>query len=134
VYFAFDYQDVFRVNQFRRSGQFLASSSAGFVDASQWEKLKRQSDQAIKRAIDESLRGTSVTVVCIGRRTSRRPWVKYEIVESIRLGKGLLGIHLNTLLRGPVPEGLSRAGAKVYVWNHTRFPAWVEAAAAKVGR
>ena len=44
VYFAFDYKDVFKVNQIRRAGEFTGVARAGFADASQWEKLKRKQD------------------------------------------------------------------------------------------
>ncbi len=90
VYFAFDYLDVFAVNQIRRSGQFVDVAVAGFSDASQWEKLKQKDDAVIRRAIDTALKNTSVTVACIGARTASRRWVKYELAASAARGNGLV--------------------------------------------
>ncbi len=129
VYFAFDYKDVFAVNQIRRSGEFVTRAVAGFSDGSQWEKLKRKSDAAIKRAIDESLKGTSVTVVCVGERTANRRWVKYELTASRARGNGLLGIYLPGTYGYTKPKELG--DSPLYRWNSQRFPAWVESAAAR---
>jgi hypothetical protein len=129
VYFAFDYLDVFAVNQIRRSGQFVDVAVAGFSDASQWEKLKQKDDKVIARAIDKALMNTSVTVACIGARTASRRWVKYELAASAARGNGLLGVYLPGTSRYPIPKTLIDAGARVYQWNPQRFAAWVEAAA-----
>lgn len=126
VYFAFDYQDVFEVNQIRRSGQFTGVAVAGFSDASQWEKLKRKSDAAIRKAIDDALVGTTVTVVCVGKRTASRQWVKYELRASKARGNGLLGVYLPGQSDGVKPAELG--GAPLYQWNQARFPDWIEAA------
>ena len=124
VYFAFDYKDVFAVNQIRRSGQFTSVAVAGFSDASQWEKLKRRSPEAIRRAIRESLRRTSVTVVCVGARTARRRWVKYELRASAARGNGLLGIYLPG--RSGYPKPIELGDAPLYQWNPARLPQWIE--------
>jgi hypothetical protein len=126
VYFAFDYKDVSEVNQIRLSGAFTGVAVAGFSDASQWEKLKKKSDIAIKRAIDESVKGTSVTVVCIGARTASRRWVKYELKASAARGNGLFGVYLPRQSGHPKPAELG--GAPVYQWNAARFSHWIEAA------
>jgi hypothetical protein len=134
VYFAFDYQDVFSVNQIRRSGEFIDVAVAGFTDASQWEKLKQKDDVVIIKAIDDSLRNTSVTVVCVGDRTASRRWVKYELAASAARGNGLLGVYLPGESGHTKPKTLEDAGAPLYGWNAARFADWVEAAATKAGR
>jgi hypothetical protein len=134
VYFAFDYRDVFAVNQIRRAGQFLDVAVAGFTDASQWEKLKQKDDAVIRRAIDQALLRTTVTVACVGPRTASRRWVKYELRASRARGNGLLGVYLPGQSGHPKPAVLIDEGAPVYAWNPARFAAWVEAAAARAGR
>ena len=129
VYFAFDYADVFAVNQIRRSGEFVGVAVAGFADASMWEKLKQKDDAVIRRAIDTALNNTSVTVACIGERTASRRWVKYELASSVARGNRLLGVYLPGTSKHPVPKTLADAGAPVYQWNANRLGAWVEAAA-----
>jgi antiphage defense system Thoeris ThsB-like protein len=132
VYFAFDYQDVFAVNQIRRAGQFVDRAVAGFSDASQWEKLKEKDDAVIRQAIDDSLVGTTVTVACVGARTANRRWVKYELNASRRRGNGLLGVYLPGDSGHAKPAELG--DAPIYRWDSARFASWVEAAAIKAGR
>ena len=52
----------------RNSWVVQGKEAAGFVDAANFEKLKKQGDPAIKRWIDDQLTGTSVTVVLVGQR------------------------------------------------------------------
>jgi antiphage defense system Thoeris ThsB-like protein len=133
VYFAFDYNDVFAVNQIRRAGQFVDVAVAGFTDASQWEKLKQKQDSVIRKAIDDAVLRTTVTVVCVGARTASRRWVNYELAASIARGNGLLGVFLPGQSGHPKPAALAKAGAPLYAWNSQRFSAWVEAAALTAG-
>uniref|UniRef100_A0A7C4JQB3 TIR-like domain-containing protein n=1 Tax=Thermodesulfobacterium geofontis TaxID=1295609 RepID=A0A7C4JQB3_9BACT len=99
VFFSFHYErDIWRVNVVRNSwvpkGNYI---NAGFIDAAEFEKIKRQGDQAIKRWIDEQLEGTSVTVVLIGAETYSRLWVRYEIIKSFDRGNGLLGVYIHNI-------------------------------------
>jgi hypothetical protein len=66
-----------------------------FLDAAEWEKVKKNGDAAVQNWIDEQMKGTSVTVVPVGAETGNRPWVKYEVEQSIALGKGLLAIDIS---------------------------------------
>lgn len=129
VYFAFDYKDVFAVNQIRKAGQFDEVARAGFIDASQWEKLKKKDDSVIRKAINDALVGTSVTVVCVGERTATRRWVKYEVSASKERGNGLLAVYLPGESGHSAPGGLS-----VKSWNRDQFGAWVETAAKEAGK
>jgi imidazolonepropionase-like amidohydrolase len=134
VYFAFDYKDVFAVNQIRRAAQFIDVAVAGFTDASQWEKLKEKDDAVIRAAIDAAVVGTTVTVACVGDRTAARRWVDYELRVSRDRGNGLLGVYLPGQAGHPKPKVLEDVGAPLYRWDHARFADWVEAAAARAGR
>src|SRR3954471_6078102 len=79
----------------------ILSSKAleGQVEAepAQWAKLKRSGDFAIKRWLDQHLKGRSCTVVLIGRETANRPWVQYEIKRSWELKLGLIGVYVHHL-------------------------------------
>jgi len=150
VYFSFHYQrDIFRASIVRKSGLTHPDrDSAGFFDAAKWESLKLAGDKAIKRWIDKELSGTSVTAVLIGAKTSTRPYVHYEIKQSIALRKGLIGIRIHTL--GDPRHGEDVPGANpfaqypggnsvpVYDWTqHSGYPnlgVWIENAAVAAGR
>jgi hypothetical protein len=99
VFFSFHYErDVWRANVVRNSwvtkGNYI---KAGFIDSAEFEKIKKQGDQAIKKWIDEQLEGTSVTVVLIGAETYLRKWVRYEIIKSFDRGNGLLGVYIHNI-------------------------------------
>lgn len=98
VFFSFHYQDVidFRVNVVRQH-RLTKDDSAGYFDASIWEKAKKTGNYALKRLINDALRNTSVTCVLIGSETYNRQWVKYEIFRSIYKGNNLIGIHINNI-------------------------------------
>lgn len=98
VFFSFDWDDVWKANQVRNSWVTKGNyESAGFVDAADIEKVKRYTDDAIKRWIDKQLNGTSVTCVLIGSQTSNSKWVNYEIQESIKKENGLLGVYIHNI-------------------------------------
>jgi hypothetical protein len=114
VYFAFHYEnDISRVNVVRNSWlTHKDRESAGFFDASLWEKAKKTGDTAIKRMIQDGLDGTSVTVFLLGSETAGRPWVRYELEESHKRGNGMLAIRIHGIknLQGYV----STAGDNIF--------------------
>ena len=105
VFFSFDYdEDIWRVNQVRNSWYMMDAvgrTGKAFHDASLWEKKKLESDEAIRRAINEGLEGTSMTVVLTGSMTRKSDWVKYEIQRSVekKPANGLLEINIHQLKR-----------------------------------
>lgn len=139
VFFSFDYdRDAWRVGQVRNSNVVSSYDKNPFYDKAQWETIKGRGPDAIKHWIDTQLAGTSVTVVLIGRRTASRPWVKYEIAQSLNLGKGLIGVDISKIKNqtgqvdetGPSPLP---AGSPHYRWNRDEgrknLGAWIENAA-----
>jgi hypothetical protein len=143
VFFSFHYKnDVWRASTIRNSGQFDAVAAAGWNDASLWEETQRKGDAAIRRLIDNGLRGTSVTVVLIGARTASRRWVDYEIRQSIDRGNGLLGIRIHSLKdqhgrksgTGAVPRLLVDGRYRVYDSVTSSFGRRVELAAIEAGK
>lgn len=98
VFFSFHFdRDAWRVSQVRNSNVVVQYEKNRFLDAAEWEQIRRSGDAAIQRWIDSQLLGTSVTVVLIGYQTSIRPWVKYEIEKSWNKGNGLLGIYIHNI-------------------------------------
>lgn len=156
VFFSFHHKgDIGRIGQVRNSW-LTKGEDAGYVDEADWESIKRQGDDAVKRWIDTQLNGTSVTVVLIGSETASRPWVDYEIRQSHRKGNGLLGIYIDDLkdfrtgmtsYRGANPfaninfKDSYRTLADeypVYDWvrdnGYQNLGSWIETAARKAGK
>jgi hypothetical protein len=142
VFFSFKYEDVSRAMIVRNSWIIPGREAAGFIDAADFEDVKRQGDAAIKRWIDNQLKGTSVTVVLVGSLTCSSRWVKYEIEMSKYLGHGLMGIDISTIrdFKGNISLccGQLPIGYPFYRWlrqdGYHNMGTWIEAAAKKVGK
>ena len=136
VFFSFKYKDVSRAMIVRNSWVTQGKQAAGFIDSADFEKVKRQGDSAIKRWIDNQLKGTSVTVVLVGKHTCNSRWVKYEIKKSIERGNGLFGIDISKIkdLKGYTSErcGKIPKGYPFYLWNtddgYNNMGDWIEKA------
>lgn len=142
VFFSFKYEDVTRAMVVRNSAVTKGEEAAGFIDKADFEKIKKQGDQAIKNWIDEQLKGTTVTAVLVGAETCASRWVKYEIDQSIKRGNGLLGIDISKIkdFAGKTSErcGMIPVGCDFYLWNnddgYNKLGDWVEKAAKAAGR
>jgi MTH538 TIR-like domain (DUF1863) len=139
VYFAFHYEnDIWRVNQVRKSGLLFGAKSVGFADRSLWEKAKTKGRGALEKLILSGLEGTSATVVLIGEETADRAWVDFEIEQSYERNNALVGIRIHHLAdqygsasrRGRVPALLKKIGAPIHEWdaNPHDLGDWVEQA------
>jgi len=95
VFYSFHYgNDVMRVAQIRSIGSIEDNKP---VAENAWEAVRRGSDAAIRRWIDENMKYRSCVIVMVGTETANRPWVRYEIEKAWEDGKGLFGIHIHNL-------------------------------------
>ncbi len=143
VFFSFEYEhDVSRANVVRNSWVTQGKEAAGFIDAAEFEEIKKGGDAAIKKWIREQLNRTSVTVVLVGSHTCSSKYVKYEIEKSEERGNGLLGIDISKIkdLNGETTErcGKIPEGYSFYLWNtdngYNNLGDWIEQAAKDAGR
>ena len=109
VFYSFDYtNDVLRASQVREIGSITPAGR--LAHGNDWETVKRKDDATIKKWIGQQMHGTSAVVVLIGEKTSESRWVKYEIEQGWKKGKGVLGIHIHNLQcprNGFSPKGKS---------------------------
>lgn len=117
VFYSFHYQrDSWRVQTVRNIGTVEGQP---LLNPNKWEDVARGGDPAIKRWIDEQMKGKSCHVVLIGKETAGRRWVNYEIEKAWNSGKGVVGIYIHKLLdhekkstqRAPTPSRRSRLAA-----------------------
>lgn len=98
IFFSFHYErDAWRASQVRNCNVVSSEDQYGFVDAADWESIKKKGDAAIEGWIDDQLENTSVTVVLIGAETANREWVQYEILMSWNRGNGIVGIRIHNI-------------------------------------
>ena len=159
AFFSFHYEnDVWRANVVRNSWVTKKDTeTAGFVDSADFEEVKKGGDAAIKKWIDKQLEGTSVTVVLIGKDTSSREYIKYELEQSWKKGNGILGIYIHQIKDREGNKGTKGDNSfgpiftskyddqqyffqrfQTYDWvdddGYKNLGDWVEAAAKKAGR
>ena len=67
------------------------------VSDNAWETVTRGGDAAIERWIDAQMNGKTCVIILIGRYTSGRKWIEYEIEKAWNDGRGLLGINIHNL-------------------------------------
>ena len=60
-----------------------------------WDDLLLKGEAVIKSWINERLRTRTCTIVLVGTSTSMKEWVRYEIIKSWDLKKGVLGIFVD---------------------------------------
>ena len=137
VFFSFHYKHVWRVNQIRNMPNITGTAAAGFRDASLWEEAKKKGSAVIKKMIDNALKNTSVTVVCVAYGTSSRTYVNYEIDQSLARGNGLVAVQIhhlkdqngNTVSEGAIPNQIAANGFKAYKYsNKEALARWIEQA------
>jgi len=98
IFFSFHYEsDVWRASQVRNSNVISNEDQYGFVDAADWESIKKKGETAIQNWINGQLKNTSVTAVLIGTETADREWVQYEIAQSWNRGNGIVGIWIHNI-------------------------------------
>lgn len=154
TFFSFRYKkDNWRAGIVRNSWVTQERKASGFFDSADWEEVKKKSDSAIEKWIDDQLYGTSVTVVLIGSDTSGKKWIDYEILASHKRGNGILGIYVhglkdkdgNTSQKGgnPFDNWTFKKNGQiitypVYDWNindgYKNLGDWIEKAAKAAGR
>lgn len=138
TFFSFHYKYVWKVNQIRNMANIVGTSAAGFQDASLWEEAKKKGDKVIKGMIDEALKNTTVTVVCVTYGTINRKYINYEIDKSLERGNGLVAIQIHHLKDqngqtgspGAIPPQIEANDFKAYKYtNKEALARWIEEAA-----
>lgn len=95
VFYSFHYdRDAERVQQIINMG---ALEGQTILNAQDWEAVKKKGDDAIKNWIAEQMNYKTAVVVLVGKDTSTRPWVRYEIAKAWDDKKPLVGVRVHGL-------------------------------------
>ncbi len=70
-----------------------------------------------KKYCREKIKQSSFTIVMIGEDTHKRPAVKWEIAESYRQGKEVIGIRMYRDENYKIPQQMNEKNAKIVNWN-----------------
>lgn len=95
VYYSFHFKrDAWRVQQIEQMGVLEGQP---ILNSQDWEKVKAQGDDAIKKWINEKMANKTAVVVLIGAATASRRWVKHEIIKAWNDKRKLVGVHIHGL-------------------------------------
>lgn len=100
-----------------------------FIDFSLRAPFNSKNAEYIKRGIRERIRQSSVTIVLITESTYKSEWVDWEIRESVRLGKGVVGVKLKDDSSIKIPNAIEEHGFRVVGWNHEEIRQTINEAA-----
>lgn len=122
VFISFDHDDTEQVNGFLGLRQII--DGLEFFNHKLDKRINSTDREYVGRVIrEEYIRPASVTIVLIGDKTAQSNWVRWEIEESLRQGKGILGIRLKDSF-GAVPAGIPQNA--IGGWDPDKFVSWIE--------
>lgn len=130
VFLSFRGEDKTLIDLFRGQAK-NQNTDLDFIDFSLRVPFNSENAAYIKRGIRERIRQSSVTVVLITKSTYKSEWVDWEIRESARLGKGVVGIRHPNDPSIRIPDAIREHGFTVVSWNHKEIRQAIDEAAEK---
>lgn len=82
----------------------------------------------IRNGIRDRIRQCSVTIVYLSPAVATSKWVDWEIRESLRLGKGVIGMYKGDSPPSVLPAAVSENNIKIVPWNHEQLAAAIKGA------
>jgi hypothetical protein len=130
VFISFDHEDMDEVNLLR--GQAKNDKvDLQFDDHSVKDPFDSANTDYIKRQIREKIDRCSVTLVYLSEKTASSKWVNWEIEESIKRGKGVVGVYTGDKAPTSVPTAFQQNGCKSVKWEHAALMKAIENASTK---
>ncbi len=115
VFISFAYEDHDKVNLLRAHAK-NESSPIEFNDWSVSEPINSERAPYIQQKIAERIAQSSLTVVFLSNATLKSPWVEWEIEESVRQGKNVIGIYPQDSKPKLFPDPINNHKIKCVPW------------------
>jgi hypothetical protein len=115
VFISFAYEDLGAVNLLRGQAK-NENVPLEFNDWSVSEPIDSERSAYIKERIADRINQSSVTVVFLSHNTPTSRWVDWEIEESIRRGKHVIGVYPQNSPPKVKPEPITRHAVKCVAW------------------
>lgn len=88
--------------------------------------VKEPFDEKWKTNCRERISQTSATIVAIGEDTASREAVNWEIEESYRQGKKVIGMRISKDRNDPIPAALKEHNAPIVSWSMEELSAQLD--------
>ncbi len=115
VFISFVEEDLNEVNLLRGQAK-NDKSDLEFSDYSVKEPYDSTRADYIKQKIREKIQKVSTTIVYISTNTSSSKWVKWEVEESLKMGKKVIAVHKGDSPPRNPPSYLAENKIKLVKW------------------
>jgi hypothetical protein len=115
VFISFAYEDINEVNLLRAHSK-NENSPIEFNDWSVSEPINSERAPYLKQKIAERIEQSSLTVVFLSNSTAKSGWVDWEIEESVRRGKTVLGVYPQDSKPKSFPDSIKTHKIKCVSW------------------
>ena len=130
VFISFATEDLNEVNLLR--GQAKNENAAfEFIDRSLQEPFDSDRAEYIKQGIRDRINQSSVTLVYLSPQAANSKWVDWEIRESVRLGKGIVGVFQGGAPPALLPQAFNEFKTSIVPWKHEAIAKAIESASRK---
>ena len=139
IFISYQHKDQMKAKGFNLLS-WAKNVDVDFVGRHLLDPVESKNKQYIDTKIREQIKGSSVTVVLIGKDTKKSKYQPFEIEQSLAKDSpnGILGIKLDKSVKLPkdsaVGQLLRDAGAEVIDWDSKKFADAIERAALSTGR
>jgi hypothetical protein len=117
IFISFDHEDENEINLLRGQAK-NDRTDLQFDDYSVKDPYDSTNADYIKRKIREKIEHCSVTIVYLTDKSASSKWVDWEINESLKQGKGVIGVYKGDTPPTKTPALFQRYGFKVIKWEH----------------
>jgi hypothetical protein len=115
VFISFAAEDMDEVNLLRAQAK-NDNSDIEFNDHSVRAPYDSKRAEYIRQKISERIGRCSTTVVYLSGSTEQSRWVKWEVEQSLKLGKAVIAVHAGDRLSSKPPTWLKESGIEVVPW------------------
>tara|TARA_R110001592_G_scaffold16881_12_gene71704 strand:+ start:24635 stop:25138 length:504 start_codon:yes stop_codon:yes gene_type:complete len=130
VFISFAHEDMAEINLFRGQAK-NENTDFTFDDHSVKQAYNSSDADYIKRKIREKIDRCSVTAVYLSDKSANSEWVNWEIQESLKRGKGVIGVYKGDTPPSNVPVAFKENKCKAVQWTHENLKKAIEDASTK---
>jgi hypothetical protein len=117
VFISFAHEDMGEVNLLRGQAK-NENNDLIFDDYSVKEAFDSKNAEYIRSQIRERIDRVSVTIVYLSKQSADSAWVNWEIEESFRRGKGVIGVYQGEHAPVTLPPAFAANKCKAVTWSH----------------
>jgi antiphage defense system Thoeris ThsB-like protein len=116
VFISFTKEDKPMVELLRGQAQ-KEDSAVDFNDWSLRAPFDSERAETIRERIRERIRQASLTLVYVSDHSAKSKWVNWEVEESVKLEKRVVGVYQGEI-PGRLPPAIKKHRIKVIAWTH----------------